>query len=319
MRMRSRGTFMREPGLALVHRMAIAGLLLASLASPLVQAAPQDLTAQVDDPRAFGYSVGDVLTRHIHLSVPAGLTLDPASLPAVGRRGTALELRSVQLQRNELTLAYQVFLSPRESRVLEMPSVTLRFVGTPREQSLRVDAWPVSVSPLVAVDAPTRQGLGELRPDAAPPLLDTAAMRSRLIACGAVLVLLLFYLVHVYIGLPWSARVQRPFGQAWRALQALSADAEPAVRRAAWTRVHDALNRTAGEVVFASGVDRLIAAKPQFAALRAELLQFFERSRRVFFADATATSAVSDAAAADEPAWLIAFCRRCRDAERGAA
>ena len=297
-----------------LRRVGTIGVVLASLTAPLAHAAPEVLTAEVNDPRAFGYTVGDVLTRRIHLSVPAGLTLDPASLPVVGRRGTALELRSVELSGDALTLAYQVFLSPRESRVLEMPPVTLRFSGTPRDQSLRIDAWPVSVSPLVAAEAPTRQGLGELRPDAAPPLIDTAATRSRLIAYGAVLVLMLGYLAHVYLALPWWARSRRPFGQAWRALQALPANVEPepATQRAAWTRVHDALNRTAGEVVFASGVDRLIAAQPQFAGLRTELLQFFERSRRVFFDDGRDHEA-------DESGWLLAFCRRCRDAERGAA
>ena len=311
MQMPSRGTSMRER----LRRISLASVLLASLASLHVPAAPQALTtlsAQVDDPRAFGYTVGDVLTRRIHLQVPAGLQLDAGSLPTVGRRGTALELRSVVLDRHELTLAYQVFLAPREPRVLEMPPMVLRFVGTPREQSLRIDAWPVSVSPLVAVEAPSRQGLGDLRPDAAPPLIDTAATRARLIAYGAVLLLLLAYLAHVYIALPWWARGQRPFAQAWRQLQALPPQADLPQRRAAWAGMHEALNRTAGEVVFASGVDRLITAAPQFAGLRAEMLQFFERSRRVFFAE-------SNPPADDDPAWLLAFCRRCRDAERGAA
>ncbi len=308
MQMPSRGTSMRER----VRRAGLASVLLATLASPHAHAAPEALTAQVDDPRAFGYTVGDVITRRIHLQVPAGLQLDAGSLPAVGRRGTALELRSVELARNELTLAYQVFVSPREPRVLEMPPLALRFVGLPREQSLRIDAWPVSVSPLVAAEAPSRQGLGDLRPDAAPPLIDTAATRARLTAYGAVLALLLAYLAHVYIALPWWARGQRPFAQAWRQLQALPSHADLPERRAAWARMHEALNRTAGEVVFASSVDRLMAAAPQLAELRAELLQFFERSTRVFFANASAP-------VDDDLAWLLAFCRRCRDAERGAA
>ena len=64
------------------------------------------------------------------------------------------------MSRRELQLDYQVFLAPREVRTLEMPAFTLRLDGTPRVQTLRIDAWPVVVAPLVPVDAPARHGLG---------------------------------------------------------------------------------------------------------------------------------------------------------------
>ncbi|HJV72080.1 hypothetical protein [Ideonella sp.] len=280
---------------------------LALLCLPMMASAQ---TANTSEPRAFGYSVGDVVTRRIHLDLPAGMRLDESSLPQVGGRGRSLELRSVERRGSEIELAYQVFLAPREVRTLELPPLALRIEGGPRVVDLRVDAWPLTVAPLGPVDASPRHGLGEMRPDAPPPLIDTSALRRRLLGYGALGLLLLGYLAHVYIGLPWWARHRRPFGLAWRAVRQLPAQPGAEQWREAWARVHGALNQTAGEAVFEPGLERFLAAHPGFELLRDELLQFFQRSRAVFFA--------GDAPQVDRR-WLLDFCRRCRDAERGSA
>lgn len=261
------------------------------------------------EPRAFGYAVGDVVERRVLLDLPPGTTVDPASLPSPGGRGKALELRSVALQGRELHLSYQVFLAPRELRVLEMPPVLLRLLGGPRAMDLRVEAWPLTVGPLTQESPSPRRGLGELRPDAAPLQVDTAPLRQRLTGWALAALLPMGWLFHVYVGLPVWRRRHRPFGQAWQTLRSLPAQPSAEQRRAAWEQVHEALNRTAGEVVFESGLAGFLAAHPRFARLGAEWQQFFERSRAEFFAGA---------GQAADAAWLQAFCRRCRDAERGA-
>jgi hypothetical protein len=58
-------------------------------------------------------------------------------------------------------------------------------------------------------------------------------------------------------------------------------------------------------------LDRSRSMDQGFAPLRGELTAFFGRSREAFFA--------LDGAAPRDPAWLIEFCRRCRNVERGAA
>jgi mxaA protein len=280
-------------------------------------AAPEVLSASSDEPRAFGYVVGDVVSRRIALQVPAGLKLDEDSLPRAGARGRAMELQRVVLHHSlrgvpdALQLDYQIFLAPRELRVLEMPPIELRFEGSPRPQTLRIDAWPVTVGPLAPVEPSTREGLGEMRPDREPPRIDTTAARLRLLVEGGAMLLLLGYLANVYLLLPWSARRRRPFGRAWTVLGALPARPDAAQRRAAFERVHAALNETAGEVLFEPGVDRFIVLRPRFAPLRDELVRFFAASRAEFFAGG------SDDAV--DARWLLAFCCRCRDLERGSA
>ena len=298
-------------------RRATSALLMAGAAHAVPPATLLNATAS--EPRAFGYQVGDVVSRTVSVHAPDGLVLDEASLPQPGARGRALELRSVEMRSQaepggrhiELSLSYQVFLAPMQVRTLETPTFTLRFQGQPRAQEVRVEAWPISVSPLLPVEASARRGLGELRPDTPPPLIDTTAVRIRLAAYAAVGLLLLGYLGYVYFGLPWWARGRRPFTLAWRALRSSKAASAEVQRRDAFARLHEALNRTAGEVVFEHGIDRFVSAHPRFAPLRADLVSFFEQSRRAFFAPGEQD--------APDSRWLLGLCRRCRDAERGAA
>jgi mxaA protein len=277
--------------------------------------AADTLSASTVEPRAFGYHVGDTVERELIVHIPNGFVLDEASLPRPGARGKALELQHVS-QRNEseaggtrlvLQLRYQVFMAPTEVRTLEIAPFSLGFKGEGRDQSLRIDAWPVTVSPLVPLEVSPREGLGELRPDLPPPSIDTRPTQRRLMVYGVVLLLCLAWLAQVYLALPWRSRRKRPFASAWRQLNHLPA----AAQRAAFQRVHEALNQTAGEVVFAHGIDRFVAAQPRYAGLRSDLLQFFQQSRHEFFADAPP--------AANDGRWLREFCRKCRDAERGAA
>ena len=301
--------------------------------APLLHAAgdPSQLTARTQDPRAYGYQVGDVITRDVTVHVPPGLLLDTASLPTTGRQGHAFELRQVHWQAQatggilptaspteyRLLLQYQVFLSPPAVRTLELPPVTLHFTGTPRAQDLRIDAWPVTVAPLVPVEVSARRGLGDMQPDADPPLLDTQPARMRLRVYAAAATAVAVWLAHVYGLLPWLARRQRPFAQAWRALRALPADAALPTQRAALQTLHQALNRSAGTVLFEQGLADFLAAQPRYAPLQAELQRFFQLSRSSFFGpDSDATG---DASAPTLMAFLSTLCRRCRDIERGTA
>ncbi|CAN5698312.1 hypothetical protein BH11PSE8_BH11PSE8_47980 [soil metagenome] len=291
-------------------------------AAGLAQADPLQLSVTASEPRAYGYLLGDVVTRTIEVHVPQGLVLDESSVPLPGARGKAIELRTVARRssaesggrRHDLTLQYQVFLSPTQTRTLETPTFTLRFTGQPRPQELRIEGWPITVSPIMPLEASPRRGLGDLQPDAPPPSIATSAPRHRLIAYAAMALLLSAYLAHVYIGLPFWARTRRPFTMAWRSLRGSSVSRSPDRSGEAYRQLHEALNRTAGEVVFEGGVERFVATQPRFAPLREDIATFFAKSRQHFFAEVPQSPD-----ATDDAAWLLHFARRCRNAERGSA
>jgi mxaA protein len=181
-----------------------------------------------------------------------------------------------------------------------------------------VEAWPLTISPLVPVEVSPRRGLGELQPDVPPPLIDVSASRLRLIVYAALATSLLAYLAFVYFGLPWWSRQRRPFTRAWLSLKAMPSLARgPSSedRRAAFQCVHEALNKTAGEVVFEHSIDRFIGQHPRYAQTRDDLRSFFKQSREEFFA----SSPQGSGTAAGAGKWLTEFCRKCRDIERGAA
>jgi mxaA protein len=285
----------------------------------LAAAHGQGVRVDAGEPRAFGYQIGDTVQRHVTVHADAGWALDPASLPRPGARGGALELRHVGAatradgggRRHELDLQYQVFVSPTAVRTFEIPSFRLRFNGPQRSDEVLVEAWPVTVAPLLPEPVSPRRGLGELRPDHAPLLIDTRTLHLRLMLCAAAALLLLGALAVIQLGPPWRRARSRPFGRAWRQLRRLPPNATEAQWRAACKTMHEALNRSAGEVVFEGGLARLIAARPAFSALRDDLSRFLRLSRGEFFGDG--------GRAAGDAQWLLALCQHCRDAERGFA
>lgn len=302
--------------MTMLSRVLSAALLCSALAG-VTRADDAVLRVEASEPRAYGYQVGDHVQRHVVVHAPAGWTLDEASLPRPGGRGTALELRSVQRrtaaagggQRIELDLDYQVFLAPATVRTVEIAPIALRFAGASRTEDLRIDAWPVTIAPLVQVEAPTRRGLGELQPDRPPLLRDTSALRTRLLAWAVIALLLIATLAVAYLGPPWRAARHRPFGVAWRQLRRLPVQPGDEAWRAACMQVHEALNRSAGEVLFERDLEAFVQRQPGFAPLREDLQRFLHTTREQFFGGAPRS--------ADDGRWLVALCRRCRDAERG--
>ena len=83
----------RMMGARAVARQRLAALAVL-LAAPIgAFAVPWKL--DVDEPRAFGYTVGDTVRRHVAVEVPPGYSLDEATVPSAGRRGIPIELRQV--------------------------------------------------------------------------------------------------------------------------------------------------------------------------------------------------------------------------------
>jgi len=306
---------------------SLAALLLAAAAARTLaatdasaMAADADaISVQVDDPRAFGHQVGDVLTRRIVVDVPRRLKLDEASLPAPGRVGQSFELRAVEHRERPswggrhhvLLLRYQVFRAVDQPRVLDLPAFVLRFDGQPRAEEWRIDFAPVGVAPIAPTEPNPRQGLGMLRPDAPPFFIDTRGERLRLAAYATVAAGLLVYLSYVVWGWGWWQRRQRPFSQALRRVQALHGQPDAEAHRSAWRVAHAALDASAGQVLDASGVDGFVAKFPSYAPLGDDLRWFFGRSHAMFFAGA----ATSD----DDLRRLVALCRHGRAIERGLA
>ncbi len=290
------------------------------------------LRVQASEPRAYGYQVGELVPRQVTVHAPQGWRLIEDSLPRPGGRGGAIELRRIATekhtvsggQRYDLALEYQVLLAPVNVRTIEIAPLRLRFEHATRAEELRVEAWPITVAPLTPPEVSPRRGLGELQPDRSPPLIDSAAIRLRLLVCAGLVVLLLGAVAALTFGPPWHAARHRPFGRAWRELRRLPLRPDATQWQAACRTLHRALNECAGEVLFEPGLQRFVTAQPRFRDVRDGLSRFMRMSREEFFGNATHAGGsgphadrCNGARATADAAWLVDLCRRCRDADRG--
>jgi mxaA protein len=198
--------------------------------------------------------------------------------------------------RHWLIVDYQVINSPLMPVSVALPALALdTAAGVP----LKVDGWPIHLSPLTAKPAYANIEPLPLRPDRLPAPLPTRDLKRQLllwsVGLGAVL-------CAWWVGFLWAERrdaLRQPFARALRQLR----DEDDA---GAWICVHRALNETAGRVIQAGTLDQLFLAAPQLEPLRPALQDFYRQSSERFFARA----------APGTPFPLRDLCRQLRRIEK---
>ena len=242
-----------------------------------VAAAPN---ASVEQPRPFGYVIGDVFTQRILLQLE-GRDFEPAALPRTERAGVWLERRTPRIESNEdgrrwLVVDYQVINAPQALTLLSVPAweVQSRTGGTP----LRIGEWPISVAPLSPSSSFGKGGLTDLRSDHPAPRIATASMRMRLFVWTAALALTLVFWLAWYLWREWRAASTRPFARALREMRRVE-DSAPQ----AWHALHRAFDRTAGQAMQARTLPDLFREAPHLLPLRGKIEQFFILSGQRFF------------------------------------
>jgi mxaA protein len=134
--------------------------------------------------------------------------------------------------------------------------------------------------------------------------------QQRLKIAITILALSLLGLLYILGKHAWLPRMGGSFATTYRKMRKVPAS--QAGLQQAVTDMHHAFNHSAGITVFSHNLDEFISRKPNFAAIRSEILQFFALSRQVYF-EPNASHGLGN----DPLSWLKGFCRRCRDCERG--
>lgn len=265
----------------------------------------------IEQPRGFGYHIGDRLSRHITLELRAPYVLDTQALPAAGRFSDFLALDTPRITSSardgatfyDIRFDYQVVNVGLEAASVAVPHHDLQYANGQEVLKALIPDTRITVTPLRAKDDAT------LAPNAAPaPRVFEA---TALWACAASLALCVLGLAFMHGGLP-SWRRARPF--------MLALDEVRAAQRRGWRdedyaaalrAVHRAFNATAGRTVFADALTEFFQEYPAYAGLHAPLTDFFARSRGFFFAPGVV----------DDPRYsaseLAALVKHCCDVERG--
>jgi mxaA protein len=296
---------------------------------PLIAAAmdgitlpPQDsrIQMQVFNPdRDVAYTIGELVPRTVILVAKKPLTLLDTSLPITGyeRRWkgqvTGIELRTINKSQSMgtddttyiLNLSYQIFTTGAVTKAAFLPAEKVRFTDGKNIIEYRIPEWGFRISPIALFGTvKLEQDMSQYR---GPLLLDPAPQKLHLKILLSIFTLSLLGLLYILGVNTWLPRMGGPFARAYRDLRKLPST--PQGLQQGVERLHRAFNLTAGTSVF--NADNFIARKPAFAGLKAEMDQFFNLSRTVFFEPAAPSGL-------QQPeVWLRRFCLSCRNFERG--
>lgn len=304
---------------------AIRLMRLVSWVTPLVCLIPPVLFAQaisdiqIVTPRDFGYTIGDKIRHEMHLSLAGSYRLDTTSLPTTGRLNRWLEVSRAEAQvehRNKqltyhIVVDYQIFNAPRQLTSITIPQLEFVTRGVANSIPVFFPEWTFTIGPVTPADA------GEainLQPDREPQPIPVISRRVRLMIATLLLAGLLMYSVYRQFLLPRLQRDRYPFSKALADLRKLQRlDADPENYRLGLQAFHEAMNATAGWVVFAANLQDFLAANGKFTSLKAELAALYARSQEIFFNNAE----VGESATSMQE--LVDLCRQCRRLERSVA
>jgi mxaA protein len=288
---------------------------------------PGIVTMQLQDPERFvGYTVGDVLTRHLIISIKKPYKLIPESLPIIGYqkryRGQVLGIDLSDIKHtskdngdavtHDLTLSYQVWTNRNTVKNGALPAEYLHIINVDSKGKevvkFRIPSYEFNISPIA------RFGQIKIEDDMSqyrgPLLLDNAPQKQRLKILLTLLLLSLLGLLYMLGKHAWLPRMGGPFARSYREIRK-QANTPEGIQKAV-SSLHTALNSAAGNSLFSVNLDEFLAKKPAFKAIETEMTQFFGLSRQVFF-EPNAQHHVGN----DPIQWLAQFSRRCRDCERG--
>jgi mxaA protein len=277
-----------------MRRAVLAALMALGVAAAAARAEVRAIHAE--EPRPFGYFLGDTLARTIEIETGLDDEIVPASLPRTGASNYWLELRAIDLSSirrgdariHRLHLTYQTFYAPIDPRKVTIPSAEITIRGPGGSETATLPAFTFLTSPIREIFPEKSGETAEtfLRPDATPTLRRSGHLRTAALAAAALAFGFWLLLARDLAWWPFTQRPARPFSRAAREIgQALARGTNGAAYSAALLALHRAFDRAAGQRVLAADVDAFLAAHPEHGENRAEVERFFAASRAVFFGD----------------------------------
>jgi mxaA protein len=262
------------------------------------------VNAVVEQPRPFGYTVGDVVTQRVLLQLQ-DKDFEPAALPRAGRVGVWLERRTPKREtdsdgRRWLIVDYQLINAPQSLRTVTLPGWELKPRGD--GPALAIGEWHLTVAPITPRWTNGQSGLVDLLPDRPAPSVDIEPIRRRIVLWSSALIATLIAWLGWLLWRNRRARAEQPFARAWRELHALDESAP-----AAWQALHRAFDRTAGGTLQMGTLPLLFDRAPHLEPLRPQIEQFYAQSAALFFGATPPTAATLS---------LRTFCRALRRLEK---
>jgi mxaA protein len=247
--------------------------------------------ALVQQPRPFGYMLGDTLIQRVLLR-SRDHDFEPASLPPSERASLwfARRASSIEVAENKsrwLVLDYQLINAPEALTTVNLPGVVLK--AKTGGETLTVATWPISITSLTPRAVFAKGGLQELRPDHPAPLLAIRPLQTQLeIWLTAFAVATAAWLAWWWVRALKSANTQ-PFAHA---LSEMRGDRDGNGPRS-WVALHRALDKTAGQSLQLSTLPALFKRAPHLQPQRRAIEAFYGESYQRFFGNSAEPSNMS--------------------------
>ncbi len=263
-----------------------------------------------------GIQIGDVLQRSITIAVDNPYQLARSSLPIKGLNRQGIELRELAVDSAQasgktiyhITFSYQVFANTGKPIQLQLPAERIQFSGGPTDTTITMPPWRfwfAALLPDKLLKAKT-----SVIPQYKPTLLDHTQYDRWLLAGLLSALTGLAGLLYVNAeGAAWLPWMNGAFARASRQIKKLPAT--PAGQKQAALLLQQAFNTSWGVNVLTSNVSELLAQRPRFQPLEAEIKAFFTQAGALLYAGQP-----SQPDAFMQQTTMLS--RRLRDCERGA-
>lgn len=281
-------------------RIGLALLMVMVMAMTDAAAAQHSSPAIVEQPRPFGYVVGDLVTQRVLLTTPRQ-DFQPTALPPAQRVNIWLERRAPRIEqasdgRRWLVVDYQLINAPQALTTIQLPAWEIE--DKAQGERLEIPSASLSVASLIPNSS---SDADQLRPDHEPSIIDTGRSRTSVLLWSIALgVTLTAWLAWVQWR-NWRDRRNRPFARALHQLRQVDEMAPEA-----WQAVHRAFDQTAGRVLQIETLPALFERAPYLQPRRAEIERFFAQSNERFFGDGPPSNVLS----------VRALCHELRRIER---
>ncbi len=270
----------------------------------------------IQQPRSFGYQIGDKFETVVNLSLRHPYVLDQKSLPREDRISEWLKLESpdIKLQKIDdvlqytIKLTYQIVNIKSRYKEITVPSLMLIYKDSSNESAERFNALVPSFD--VSLSMVTTDSKNNLQPDREPSLLANSLFNTGVFS--ALLVFSLAVLAYLQWGIPVRTK-DHPFANSYLLLhKRRHHEWNDDSQREVLKEIHQAFNKTAQKTVFVEQLDDFFNQHVKFIPLRSEIEDYFTYTRRYFFDGAQVNDDI-----AYSLSDLSKFVKRCRDIERG--
>lgn len=272
----------------------------------------------IQQPRTFGYKIGDKFERIISLKLGSPFVLDAGLLPKQGRLSEWLNLEKPVIEQKVLDgsthyrikLSYQIINIKQGLNNIDVPSHMLVYSDANGDKNKKLNALIPATN--VGVSTLTDPEKTDLQVDRTPALLPHSNMQLYLYA--SLLLISLIGWAYLKWGVPFRTK-HHPFANAYLLLSSQRHRRwDDACRSEALQTIHQAFNETAQKTVFVEKLDDFFAEHKRYTPLRETIEAYFTYTRKYFF-NVARDQNDHEYSLAD----LIDLVQQCRDIERGIA